>query len=106
MFRQTFIKENFPVPHDNALFCRYVVSAGEYEAISNYLDTNAGIDKKVRDLRLKIARTRTTYSPKFDGDPKLSPKDYFAFFLSCSDADYFDVRCWSFIAKAIQAHNP
>lgn len=102
MFKQTFIKENFPKPHDNMLFCRYVVSDTEFEAISTYLDITAGIDRKLCDLRLKIARTKTSYLPKFDGDPNLSTDDHFAFYLSCDDADYFDVRCWGFVQRKFE----
>ena len=101
MFKQTFIN-NSPDQQDNTILCRYVVSDAEFEAISNYLDITAGIDRKLNDLSLKIARNKTAYLPKFGDDPNLSPDDHFAFFLSCNDADYFDVCCWGFVQRKFE----
>lgn len=102
MLKQSFIKASTPLSPDGTVFMRYLVSNEEYQAISTYLECTAGIDRKLAEMRLKIARTKANYSPKFEGDPDLPSDQYTTFVLSIEDSDYFDVACWLFIERRLR----
>lgn len=102
MIKQSYLKDPHCKVSEDTIFFRYMVSVEEYEAISTYLEITAGIDNNLAKIRLKIARDKNPYLPKFPDDPKLPSKDFVCFSLNLEDSNYFDVCCWAFIERRYQ----